>query len=113
MTVLGYDNPVAVVEMSMATPAIDAGELIVTLHVMEAPATMLVGLQVNPVSGPVDDDDDGTSVNVALFVTPPYEADIVNGVEAVTADVVMLKLTDVAPPGTITLAGTDANADEL
>ena len=66
---MGYVNPVAVVEMLTATPAIDAGELIVTVHVVEAPTTKLVGLQVNAVSGP--DDDAGTSVNVALLLTPP------------------------------------------
>ena len=35
------------------------------------------------------------------------------GVEAATAVVVMVKLTDVAPAGTVTLAGVDAKADEL
>ena len=35
------------------------------------------------------------------------------GVEAVTAVVVIVKATDVAPAETVTLAGTDADADEL
>ena len=35
------------------------------------------------------------------------------GVEAVTAVVVIVKVTDVAPAETVTLAGTDADADEL
>jgi len=37
----------------------------------------------------------------------------VTDVEAGTAVVVIVKLTDVAPPGTVTVAGTDADADEL
>ena len=35
------------------------------------------------------------------------------GVEAVTAVVVIVNLTDVASAGTVTLAGVDAEADEL
>jgi hypothetical protein len=47
------------------------------------------------------------------LLTPPYAADIVTGVDAATCAVVMLNLADVVPAGTVTLAGTDAAADEL
>ena len=55
----------------------------------------------------------GSTVSVALLLPPPAVAEIVTGVEAVTAVVVIVKLTDVAPAGTITLAGADADADEV
>src|SRR5437764_1314192 len=55
----------------------------------------------------------GSSVNVALWVTPPQAAEIVTGVEAATAGVVVVNFADVAPAGTVTLAGADADGDEL
>jgi len=49
----------------------------------------------------------GLTVRVAVLVTPLYLAEIVTGVVAATADVVIVKTGDaVAPPATVTEAGT-------
>jgi len=45
-------------------------------------------------------------------VTPPNAAEIVTGVDVLTADVVTVKLAVVEPAGTVTLAGVEA-AGEL
>ncbi len=42
----------------------------------------------------------------AVLVTPAYDAEMVTGVEAVTALVVTVKVALVAPAATVTLAGT-------
>src|SRR5689334_14983771 len=55
----------------------------------------------------------GFRVSSAVFVTSPYVADIVTGVEAATVIVVYVNLADVAPPGTVTLGGTVADGSEL
>jgi hypothetical protein len=54
----------------------------------------------------------GVTVNCAVRVTLPYDAEIVADVEADTALVVTVKTVLAAPAGTVTLAGTVA-ADEL
>jgi hypothetical protein len=43
---------------------------------------------------------------VAVLVTPAYDAEMVTGVEAVTALVVTVKFALLAPAATVTLAGT-------
>src|SRR2546428_758731 len=50
----------------------------------------------------------GFTVRVAVRVTPLYKAEMVTGVDAVTALVVTVNVTLVAPTGTVTLAGTVA-----
>ena len=55
----------------------------------------------------------GTTVRTAVLVTVPQDAVRVAVVEAATVVVVIVKVTDFAPAGTVTLAGTDAAADEL
>ena len=60
----------------------------------------------------VVDDVGGFTVSAAVRVTPPKTAETVAEVEAVTAVVVTVKLTLLAPAGTVTLAGT-AVAPEL
>ena len=52
----------------------------------------------------------GFTVNVAVLVTPPYEALIEVTVCAATADVTIGKLATALPAGTLTLAGTDTAA---
>jgi hypothetical protein len=49
----------------------------------------------------------GFTVNVAVRVTPPYTAEIVADVDAVTDEVVTVKFALVDPAGTVTLVGTD------
>jgi hypothetical protein len=53
------------------------------------------------------------TVSVAAFVTPPYAAEMLTLVAAATSIVVMLKSADLAPAGTVTLAGTTATVFEL
>lgn len=55
----------------------------------------------------------GVKVRTAVFVTPPAEAEIVTGVVPATALVVIVNFTDVAPAGTVTVAGSEAEAFEL
>jgi hypothetical protein len=51
-------------------------------------------------------------VSKVALVVPPYKADMVTGVTAVTALVVTVNVVLVAPAATVTLAGTVA-ADAL
>jgi hypothetical protein len=60
-----------------------------------------------------DETKTGFSVRVAVFVTPPYAAEMVTLTGAATLAVVILKLAEVAPAETMTLAGTAADASEL
>src|SRR6059036_1416322 len=53
---------------------------------------------------------DGVTVRIAIFVTPPKEAEIVADVEAVTDAVKIEKPVLVAPACTVTVAGTVATA---
>ena len=53
----------------------------------------------------------GFTVRPAVRVVPPNEAVIVATVEVVTADVVTVNVRLVAPAGTVTLAGTVADAE--
>jgi hypothetical protein len=50
----------------------------------------------------------GVTVSVALREAPAYVAEMVTGVDEVTADVGTLKTALVAPAATVTLAGTPA-----
>lgn len=52
----------------------------------------------------------GVTVRAAVFVVPPYAAEIVRAVEDVTARLVMTKVALVDPAGIATLAGTVAAA---
>jgi hypothetical protein len=54
----------------------------------------------------------GFTVSNVVLVVPPYEAEMVTGVAAVTALVVTVNIALVAPAATVTLAGTVA-ADAL
>jgi hypothetical protein len=45
-------------------------------------------------------------VSDAVLVTPAYDAEMVTGVEAVTALVLTVKVAPVAPAATVTLGGT-------
>jgi hypothetical protein len=55
----------------------------------------------------------GETVNVAVRVTPPWEAEIVTAVDVETAWVVIVNVATVDPAGTVTLAGTLAMAELL
>jgi len=81
----------------------------VTVPVDGLPPVTLLGLTVNEErladGGGVPS---GLTVNVADFVTPPPETEIVTSVCVATPLVKMLKPPRVTPDGTIMLLGTDA-----
>jgi len=55
----------------------------------------------------------GFTVSVAVLVMPPYAAEMVTVAVTATLDVVMSNFAEVAPSGTVTLAGTTVDALEL
>ncbi len=73
------------------------------------PVAVTVSINV-PLGGGGGGDDCGVRVNVAVRLTPPDVAVIVNAVEVVTGFVVTVKLALDAPAATVTLAGTVAAA---
>src|SRR5439155_196836 len=83
-----------------------AGPLSVTVPVeVCAPLVTLVGFSVSEESvGRAC----GSTVSEAVLVTPAYDAEIVTGVDVVTAPVLTVNVTLLAPAATVTLAGTVA-----
>jgi hypothetical protein len=81
-------------------PSAWAGPLSVTVPVAVPPPVTEVGSSVKPVS------DGGLTVTEALALLPFDVAVIVAVVAAATGDVVAVKSTEVAPPGTVTDPGT-------
>jgi hypothetical protein len=75
--------------------------------VVARPLTVVAGDSTSDVTAT------GIRVNVKLLLTPPQSAEIVTGVEAATGVVVIANVADVAPPGTVTVAGAAADGDEL
>jgi len=69
------------------------------LRLPEVPVTVSVYVPAGVPEG-------GFTVSEAVLVTPEYDAEMVTGVEAVTALVVTVKLALLAPAATVTLAGT-------
>src|SRR5262245_26042089 len=93
-------------ESATAAPPVGAAVVNVTVPVLAAPPTTLVGLTVT--EDKLGAAGTGLTVNVAVRVTPPSVAEIDGDVEAVTVVVVMVKVALVAPAATVTLAGTAA-----
>jgi hypothetical protein len=95
-------------ESETVTPFAGAGAFTYTrLLMVLLPPAMAAG------DSATEDTATGSSVSTAVFVTPPEEPEVVTGVEAATALVVIVNLTEVAPAGIVTLAGTAAAAFEL
>ena len=110
VTLAGTLATVALLLDSVTTaPAAGAAVVKVTVPVLALPPATLVGLTVNKdkldAAGGAGG---GLTVNTAVRVTPAKVAEIVTGVEAVTAVVVMVKVALVAPAATVTLAGAAA-----
>jgi hypothetical protein len=76
----------------------------VTVPVEEVPPLTLDGLRLSVLSA------GALTVNRAVLVTVPYDAVMVDVVDAVTAFVVIVNLAVVAPARTVTLPGTVAAA---
>jgi hypothetical protein len=89
---------------SICAPPVSAGPLSVTVPVEDcAPPVTLVGLSVT-------EERAGsaciTTVSEAVLVTPAYDAEMVTGVDVVTALVLTVNIALLAPTGTVTLKGT-------
>ena len=87
-------------------PPLGAGPVNDTVFVPVTPEPPTIDVGDNDTAA-TDTDDGGVTVSVAVLVTPLYVAEIVTGVLAVTAVVVIVNAaeTDV-PPATVTDAGT-------
>ena len=113
-TVTLAGTPAAVVllldSVTTAPPA-GAAEVKVTVPVLPAPPTTLAGLTVSV--DKVGAAATGFTVNTEVRVALPKLAEMVDGVEAVTVDVAIVKVALVAPAATVTLEGTAATALEL
>ena len=106
VTLAGTLATVALLLDSVTTAALAGAAVKVTVPVLALPPVTLVGLTVN--KDKLDAAGGGLTVNTAVRVTPAKVAEIVTGVEAVTAVVVMVKVALVAPAATVTLAGAAA-----
>jgi hypothetical protein len=95
---------VLLLESRMVIPVGGAAPLRVTVPVDGLPPTTFDGFNFN------EDNVGRVIVNVAVFVTPLYTADMPATVEAATGVVPILKLALVAPCSTVTDAGTMADA---
>ena len=89
-------------------PPVEAAVVKVTVPVLGAPPTTLVGLTVT--EDKLGGGGVGLTVSTAVGEAPPKVPEIVAVVAAVTAVVVMEKFALVAPAATVTLAGTVATA---
>src|SRR3989442_1797358 len=89
-------------------PPVGAAAVNVTVPVAPVPPTTLVGLTVT--EDKLGAAGAGLTVSTAERETPPKVPVIDSAVEAVTDVVEMVKVALVAPPATVTLAGTVAPA---
>src|SRR6267143_1605007 len=87
-------------------PPVVAGPLSVTVPVEGDPPVTLVGFSVSEERVRAG----GSTVSEAVLVTPAYDAEIVTGVDVVTALVLTVNVALLAPAATVTLAGTVAVA---
>src|SRR5439155_13086108 len=99
---------VLLLERETAAPPVGAGPLSVTVPVeVCAPPVTLVGFSVSEERvGRAC----GSTVREAVLATPAYDAEIVTGVDVVTAPVLTVNVALLAPAATVTLAGTVAAA---
>ncbi len=90
-------------ESSTCAPPVSAGPLNVTVPVEGDPPVTLVGFSVTEERvGRAC----GSTVSEAVLVTPAYDAEIVTGVDAVTALVLTVNVALLAPAAIVTLADT-------
>ena len=101
----------AVLELDSDTtaPPLGAAEESVTVPVPVWPLVIVAGDTETPLSCAAG----GLIVRANVRLFPEYDAVSVAGVDAVTVPAVTVKVADVAPWGTVTLAGTVAAVLEL
>src|SRR5580704_11999443 len=109
VTLAGTVAADALLERETIAPPLGAAPLSVTVPIDDVPPLTLAGLRVTEDSATAVA---GFTVSKVVWVVPPYEAEMVTGVAAVTALVVTVNVALVAPAATVTLAGTVA-ADPL
>src|SRR6266481_4516662 len=97
---------VLLLERETTAPPVGAGPLSVTVPVEGDPPVTLVGFSVSEERVRAG----GSTVSEAVLVAPAYDAEIVTGVEVVTALVLTVNVALLAPAATVTLAGTVAAA---
>ncbi len=88
-------------------PAGAAALMVTVLIVVVIPPWTVVGERTR------EDTSSGVTVSTPDFVAPPADAEIVAAVDVETCAVTIVNFTDVAPCGTVTVAGTDADGSEL
>src|SRR6266403_1845340 len=94
---------VLLLERETVAPPAGAGPLSVTVPVEGDPPVTLVGFSVSEERvGRAC----GSTVSEAVLVTPAYDAEMVTGVDAVTALVLTVNVALLAPAAIVTLAGT-------
>ena len=92
-------------DSATCAPPAGAGAFNVTVPVEFCrPPITVVGFSVS------EDRTGGITVSVVVWIAPPEDAEIVTGVEAATALVLIANVVLVAPAGTVTLPGTVAAA---
>jgi hypothetical protein len=109
VTLAGAVAADALLERETTAPPLGAAPLSVTVPVDDVPPLTLVGLSATEDSATAVA---GFTVSEAVLVVPLYEAEMVTGVEPVTALVVTVNVALLAPAATVTLEGTVA-ADAL
>src|SRR3989442_7610816 len=105
VTLAGTVAAVLMLDCVTCAPPAGAGPSSVAVPVELLPPVTVVGLSASEERRAA-----GFTVSVAVRVTPLYTAEMVTGVDAATALVVIVNVVLVAPAGTVTLAGTVAAA---
>jgi hypothetical protein len=110
-TVTDVGTPAALLELESVTtiPPVPAAVVRVTVPTPDWPLVITPGLTETPLSAAGI----GFTVRVAVLLRPAKEAVKVAGVDPLTAPVVIGKLCEVAPDGTVTVPGTPAAVLEL
>jgi hypothetical protein len=104
VTLAGTDAAALLLDKVTVRPPVGAALLNVTVPVNEAPPVTDVGFSVtDPTAG-------GFTVRGAVWVPPLKVAEMVADAVLATAVVLIVKVAEVAPAATVTLAGTDAAA---
>ena len=106
VTEAGTEASELLAESEITVPPAGAAPVSVTVHVPVAPEATLDGHFTEERPDVVELV--GETVKLAVLEAPEYEAEIVTAVDAVTLEVVTLKVPESFPAGTVTVAGVEA-----